>query len=135
MFPESRVEFGVESVKPRAESEPMTGTVIRASSVSAVKRLKGWRSWQLWSRSREHQWVQAVQKHVGLLEQDTPFILVIHIQLILLLQRDTLKHLQDATIVVMGTVCTLRAMEIARLDVCDLRGDIDWPDTLALLLW
>jgi hypothetical protein len=80
-------------------------------------------------------WVEAIQKQLGLPKRDKFFILPIHIKCILQLGRTTLKELRDATIVVVGTVCALRAKEVTRLDVCDLLWEYDGVDTLALLLW
>lgn len=67
-------------------------------------------------------------------KRDKFFILPVHIRCILELQRDSLKRLRDTTITVMGTLCALRAREVARLDVCDLLWDYDGKSTPALLL-
>eukprot|EP00961_Rhodomonas_salina_P086172 1158300-Rhodomonas_salina.1 len=82
-----------------------------------------------------HAWVASAQKHLGMPKRDKFFILPVHIKCILQLPRETLKHLRDAGIIVLGTLCAMRATEVARLDVCDLLWDYDGAETLALLLW
>lgn len=68
-------------------------------------------------------------------KRDKFFILPVHIKCILQLPLGTLKHLRGAGIIVLGTLCVMRATEVARLDVCDLLWDYDGAETLALLLW
>jgi hypothetical protein len=85
--------------------------------------------------SRLRAWLTAMQKGLGMPKRDKFFILPMHIRCALQLPRDTLKHLRDVTMVVVGTVCALRCGELARLDTCDLLWDFDGVGTLAVLLW
>eukprot|EP00961_Rhodomonas_salina_P202825 2736387-Rhodomonas_salina.1 len=67
-----------------------------------------------------HHWIASTQRHLGLPKRDKFFILPAHIKCIIQLPRDTLKHLRDVAIIVLGTICALRAREVAKLDVCDM---------------
>eukprot|EP00961_Rhodomonas_salina_P262709 3549939-Rhodomonas_salina.1 len=58
-----------------------------------------------------HGWVASAQRHLGLPARDKFFILPAHIKCILQLPRDSLKHLRDTAIIVVGTICAMRAME------------------------
>ncbi|MFN9908350.1 MAG: hypothetical protein ACK56F_19845, partial [bacterium] len=75
------------------------------------------------------------EKGRGLPSREKFLILPAHIHCIIQLPRDSLKHLRDATIVVVGSLCALRAAEIVRLDVCDVLWEFDGVGTAALLLW
>ncbi len=82
-----------------------------------------------------HSWAAALVKGRGLPKGEKSLILPVHIRCIIQLPRDSLRHLRDMTLVVVGTLCALRSSEIGRLDVCDVLWDFDGPGTLALLLW
>ena len=82
-----------------------------------------------------HRWVRTIKKHMGLPKREKFAIMPEHIRRMLRLPRESLKDLRDTTILVMGTICALRAGEIQRLDVCDLLWNVDGPDTLAVFLW
>ncbi len=82
-----------------------------------------------------HSWRVALEKGRGLPTREKFLILPAHIHCIIQLPRDSLCHLRDTTIVVVGSLCALRAAEIGRLDVCDVLWDFDGPGTVALLLW
>jgi hypothetical protein len=82
-----------------------------------------------------HAWLAALQKGRGLPMREKFLILPVHLCCMIQLPRDSLRHLRDVTIVVVGTLCALRASEIGRLDVCDVLWDFDGIGTAALLLW
>jgi integrase len=82
-----------------------------------------------------HAWRAALEKGRGLPAREKFLILPAHIHCIIQLPRDSLRHLRDTTIVVVGALCALRAAEIGRLDVCDVLWDFDGAGTAALLLW
>jgi hypothetical protein len=87
------------------------------------------------SAGKLHGWSAALVKGRGLPKGEKSLILPVHIRCIIQLPRDSLRHLRDTTLVVVGTICALRASEVSRLDVCDVLWDFDGPGTLALLLW
>jgi integrase len=87
------------------------------------------------NESRLRAWLTAMQKGMGMPKRDKFFLLPMHIRCALQLPRDTLKHIRDVAMMVVGTMCALRCGELARLDVCDLLWDFDGVDTLAILLW
>jgi integrase len=87
------------------------------------------------SGERLHVWLAALQKGRGLPKREKFLILPMHIHCVIQLPRDSLKHVRDACILVVGTLCALRSSEIGRLDVCDALWDFDGTGTLALLLW
>ena len=76
-----------------------------------------------------------MQKGLGLPKWDKFYILQIHVWCVIQLPRGSLKQLRNAAILTVGTICALRASEIAVLDVCDLLWDFDRVGTLAILLW